>query len=124
MYRIRFTSFWRVIWYSVVIWLLANIVDGFVILPWYYLALPIVIFWTTVYYFRKGERTLLSGLRVSLFWFIVIFVLNLLELVGPYYANVGFYFSDFRNWFLYPLVLLTPVIYCLVFENRRIKKFG
>src|SRR3989344_4784103 len=124
MYRVRFTSLWRAIWYSVLIWLLANIFGGFIILPWYYLVLPILIFWITVYYFRKSERTLLSGLCVSLFWFFVIFVLNLLEFVGPYYGNFGFYFSDFRNWFLYPLVLLVPVIYCLIFENTTLKKFG
>jgi len=117
----KFTSFWRAIWYSVLIWLLANIFDGFVILPWYYLVLPILIFWTTVYYFRKSKRTLSAGLWISLFWFFVILALNFLEFIGPYYANFDFYFSDFRNWFLYPLVLLIPVIYCLVWENTKKK---
>ncbi|OGD83240.1 hypothetical protein A2165_00715 [Candidatus Curtissbacteria bacterium RBG_13_40_7] len=119
MSRLRLTSFWRVIWYSVLIWLSANIFGGFIFLPWYYLILPIVIFWTTVYYFRSSERTLSGGLRVSLFWFFAIFALNFLEFLGPYYANARYYFSDFRNWFLYPLVLLVPVIYCLCAERKR-----
>lgn len=108
---------WRIIWYSVLIWLASFIFGSFIILPWYYLVMPLTVFWTTVYFFKKSERTLVSGLWVSLFWFTVIIGMNLLEIMGPYYANFVLYFSDLRNWFLYPLILLIPVIYTLVWEN-------
>ena len=113
---------WRIVWYSVLIWGLTFILAGFVILPWFYLVLPLVVFWTTVYFFRKSERTLARGLWVGLFWFFIIIILNFLEVIGPYYANFSLYFSDFRNWFLYPLVLLIPVVYTLVSENNKPKK--
>ena len=113
---------WRIVWYSVLIWGLTFILAGFVILPWFYLVLPLVVFWTTVYFFKKSERTLVGGLWVGLFWFFIIIFLNFLEVIGPYYANFSLYFSDFRNWFLYPLVLLIPVVYTLILENTSYKK--
>lgn len=113
---------WRMTWYSVLIWLLAIAVGGFVILPWFYLVLPFVVFWMTIVYFRKEEKTLETGLLISLFWFFMILILDILELVGPYYANLDLYFSDPRNWLKYSLILLLPVIYCLILENRNTKK--
>jgi len=107
---------WRIVWYSVLIWGLTFILAGFVILPWFYLVLPLV------YFFKKSERTLVGGLWVGLFWFFIIIFLNFLEVIGPYYANFSLYFSDFRNWFLYPLVLLIPVVYTLILENTSYKK--
>ncbi|MBI2327868.1 hypothetical protein HYU92_06130 [Candidatus Curtissbacteria bacterium] len=111
----------RMVWYSVLIWLMAFFISGFVKLPFYYLVLPIVIFWLTIFYFKKSEKTVRSGLWISLSWFFMISVLDLVEIVGPYYGNAAFYFSDFRNWLKYPLVLLLPVIYSLIFENKSIK---
>lgn len=87
-------------------------------MPWYYLALPIVVFWTTVYYFKQADRTLVSGLRVALFWFFLIGALTILQIIGPYYSNFVFYLSDFRNWFIMPLILLIPFIYSLILENN------
>ncbi len=113
---------WRTIWYSVVIWLLAIIVGGLVILPWFYLVLPAVVFWSTIIYFKKEDKNLKTGLLISLFWFCVIFCLDILELVGPYYANAQLYFSDPRNWLKYALILLVPIIYTLVSENNSSKK--
>lgn len=113
---------WRMTWYSVLIWLLAIVVGGFVILPWFYLVLPFVVFWLTIIYFRKEEKSLKMGLLISLFWFSTILILDILELAGPYYANLGLYFSDSRNWLKYSLILLLPVIYCLILENRKVKK--
>jgi len=113
---------WRIFWYSILVWLLAFAVAQIVILPWFYLVLPIIVFWTTVYYFKRSERTLRSGLWVSLFWFLIIGIFSLLEIVGPYYFDVPLYFSDPRNWFLYPLILLIPVIYSLFLENTRFRK--
>lgn len=49
-------------------------------------------------------------------------ILDFFEIIGPYFGNVAFYFSDFRNFLKYPLVLLMPVIYCLVLENINLKK--
>lgn len=109
-------------WYSVLIWLLAIAVGGFVVLPWFYLVLPVVVFWLTIIYFRKEEKSLKMGLLISLFWFSTILALDILELAGPYYANLNLYFSDPRNWLKYSSILLLPVIYCLVLENRNKKK--
>lgn len=128
---------WRITWYSVVIWLLAFAIGGFVILPWYYLVLPILIFWITINYFKRSQMiTLLTaqkmpkstdkiltfGLWLSLAWFFVIAILTLFEIAGFYYFNFLFFFSDFRNWLLYPLVLLIPVVYSLTLENSKYKR--
>ena len=112
----------RLIWYSVLIWILAFAMSAFIVLPWSYLLLPVIVFWTTVYFFKKVERTLINGLVVALIWFLIILGLDFLELVGPYYSNVAYYFSDLRNWILYPLILLTPVIYSLIMENNKFKQ--
>lgn len=120
---------WRVVWYSVVIWITTLILGSIVVLPWFYLVTPFVIFWVTMFYFKKDvlgllekknkqDKILLLGLAVSIAWFFLLLGLNLLEVAGPYYYNVLFYFSDFRNWFLYPFVLLVPFVYCLTLDNR------
>lgn len=110
---------WRVTWYSVILWLSAIIVGGFVVLPWFYLAMPLVVIWLTVIYFKKTDKTLAAGLWISLVWFLTVAALDLLEIVGPYYMNASMYFSDFRNWLKYPLILLTPVIYSIILENSK-----
>lgn len=102
-----------------VIWLLAIFVGGFVVLPWYYLVLPLVVFWTTIIYFGKSEKTLKVGLWCSLVWFFAVATLDFLEIIGPYYSNAALYFSDTRNLLKYPLILLTPVIYSMVLESRK-----
>ena len=117
-------SGWRTVWYCVLIWLLSFLMSGFVVLPWYYLVLPIAVFWTTVFYFKKTQRTLQNGLLVSLFWFFVILGLNFLEIIGPYYSDLEYYFSDFRNWLLYPLILLIPFILGIIWENSNLKNRG
>ena len=113
---------WRDTWYSVILWILAIIIGGFVVLPWYYIALPLVVFWTTIIYFHKSDKSLRMGLWCALFWFFVICTLDLLEILGPYYKNASFYFSDSRNWLKFPLILLIPIIYTLISESRSIKK--
>ncbi len=124
---------WRIVWYSVVIWVIAWLLSSVVVLPWFYLVTPILIFWVTFIYFKKDvlgllgrgkrhDQILALGLAVSIVWFFILLALNMLEVVGPYYFNALFYFSDLRNWFLYPLVLLVPFIYCLMVDNRRFTK--
>lgn len=113
---------WRVTWYSVMLWIFSIIVGGIVILPWYYVILPIVIFWTTSFYFKGRDKSLRMGLWVSLIWFLTAAILDFLEVIGPYYMDASVYFSDSRNLIKYPLILLTPVIYCLFQENRKIKR--
>ena len=127
---------WRITWYSVLVWFLAVVVSGFVILPWFYFVMPVVIFFSTIFYFKKpamevfeakkrkrqADRIFALGLWVSIFWFAIMVILNTLEIIGLYYSNVLFYFSDFRNWFLYPLILLIPVVYSLILENARFFK--
>lgn len=113
---------WRDAWYSVLIWALAIAVTGIVILPWYYLALPLVVSWTTVFYFRIADKSLKTGLWVALFWFSAVVLLDILEIIGPYYSNAALYFSDTRNFLKYPIILLFPVIYGLILESRNTKK--
>lgn len=110
---------WRVVWYSVILWLSAIVVGGFVILPWFYLVLPFVVVWLTMIYFKKTDKSLRVGLWVALVWFLIVVSLDILEIIGPYYMNAEIYFADFRNWLKYPLILLTPVIYSMVLENSK-----
>lgn len=112
---------WRDTWYGVIIWLTLWLTAGLVILPWYFLILPLIILWVTVIYFRKGDNSLQAGLSVSIIWFLIMAVLDFLQILGPYYDNAFLYFSDSRNWVKYPLLLLVPVIYCLVFEALKSK---
>lgn len=113
---------WRVTWYSVILWLSAIVVSGFVVLPWFYLALPLVVVCLTMIYFKKTDKSLRVGLWVSLVWFLTVAVLDFLEIIGPYYSNAAIYFSDFRNWMKYPLILLTPVIYSILLENSKARR--
>lgn len=113
---------WRVTWYSVVLWLAAIVVSGFVVLPWFYLAMPLVVIWLTTIYFKKTDKSLAMGLWVAVVWFVIVAALDFLEIIGPYYMNAAAYFSDFRNFAKYPLILLTPVIYSLLLENSQFPK--
>lgn len=122
MRKVKETSNIRILWYSILVWAFSYIVALIVTIPWFYLVLPLIVYSTTIYYFKKTEITLAAGLRAAIFWFITIVSINLLELFGPYYADFRLYFSDLRNWFLYPLILLIPVIYTIVLENRRFLK--
>lgn len=113
---------WRIAWYSVVLWIAAIAIGGFVIIPWFYLALPLVVIWLTMVYFKKTDKSLRWGLWVALVWFLIVASLDLLEIIGPYYSNAAIYFSDFRNWMKYPLILLTPVIYSIFLENSHARR--
>lgn len=112
----------RAVWYCVLVWLLTFFAAAVFIFPWFYLVLPFIVFWTTVYYFRSEERSLAAGLKLSLFWFAILIALDILEILGPYYSNALLYFSDVKNWSLFPLVLLIPVIYGIVKENSKFKR--
>src|SRR3989344_3804203 len=70
--------------------------------------------------FGCDNSVVLSGFAI--FCLFTIVSINLLEIFGPYYTDFRLYFSDLRNWFLYPLILLIPVIYTIVSENRRFLK--
>ena len=134
--KVKLRLNWRLVWYSVLIWLLAFVLSGLVVLPWYYLVMPLVVFSITAIYFRKvvwgsisykdisgrRDRIFALGLGVSLLWFLILVIVNILEFVGLYYSNFHFYFSDFRNWMLYPLMLLTPVVYSLMIANGRTRR--
>jgi len=122
MRKVKETSNIRILWYSVLAWAFSYIVALIVTIPWFYLVLPFIVYSTTIYYFKKTEITLAAGLKAAIFWFITVASINLLEIFGPYYADFSLYFSDLRNWFLYPLILLVPVIYTIVSENRRFLK--
>lgn len=118
----------RILWYATFLWALGVFVGGFVILPWFYLVLTILVFWLTAAFMRKGrvkakiyrsrrDKILIRGLRTSLFWSAVVLALDFSILVGFNFQNLVVYFSDPRSWFKYPLIILMPVIYSLVLEN-------
>ena len=115
-------SAWRVVWYSVLIWILSIVISIVVILPWFYLAYSGIVLGLSAYYFRKVEKTLRAGLRVALFWFFIVLVLDFFELVVFNFADNTLFISDVRNWVRYALLLLTPVIYGLVAENISFKQ--
>lgn len=135
--RARVGLNWRIAWYSVVVWVLVFLLGGLVILPWFYLTLPLAILWVTIFYFRRAEimkllaakkvrkgrdRVFALGLGVSVVWFLVVILLSVLEVAGFYYFNFGLYFSDPRNWLAFPLILLVPVVYGIILENRRFRR--
>ena len=122
MKKAKMASSVRILWYSVLVWIFSYLVALVVAIPWFYFVLPLIVYSTTIYYFKKTEKTLGAGLKAAIFWFFTIVRINLLEIFGPYYADFRLYFSDLRNWFLYPLILLIPVIYAIVLENRRFSK--
>lgn len=128
---------WRALWYSTLIWLLGFALASIVVLPWFYLAAPILMFTVTVFYFKiinpfsvkRGRRALADhdaiftfGLGAAIAWFVIISVLTFAEIAGFYYFNFLFYFSDFRNWYLLVLILLVPVLYGLILENSKLAK--
>jgi len=134
---LKLTINWRILWYSVLIWFLGFLVSAVVILPWYYLALPLVIILTIFYYFKivsptqtkRGRRAKAEvdsifafGLGAAIAWFAIIAVLTVAEIAGFYYFNFSYYFSDFRIWYLYSLVILMPVVYSLILENSKFSK--
>lgn len=132
MKRVKVAINWRIIWYSVLIWVTAFLVGSFIFLPWFYIVLPLFILLLTVYYFDTKDiggsavsfacLPARQGLAVAIAWFFTIALFSLLEIVGFYYYDFAYYFSDIRNWFLYPLVLLIPVVYGIILENSETKK--
>lgn len=127
---------WRIVWYSVLIWLMGFLVAAIVIIPWYYLVITLTLALTTVYYFKiakpfevkRGRRAkrdrdkfFAFGLGAAIAWFTIVGFLTILEIAHLYYFDFFFYFSDFRNWYLLALVLLLPVVYGLLLENSQYK---
>lgn len=112
----------RIVWYAVLIWILAIVTSWFVMLPWFYLAFVLIVFGITAYYFRKVEKTLRAGLWISLLWFFVVFFMDFLEVVAFNFADNVLYISDVRNWLKYILILLVPSIYCLILESIIMRK--
>lgn len=132
MKKVSVAFSWRIVWYSAVIWVTAFLVGSFIFLPWFYIVLPLFILLLTVYYFDTKDigssavsfarLPARQGLAVAIAWFFTIALFSLLEIIGFYYFDFGYYFSDIRNWFLYPLVLLIPVVYGIILENSETKK--
>ena len=134
LHPIKLSTKWRVIWYSVLIWFLGFVISAVIMLPWYYPVQALVIISATIFYFKiidpfsvkRGRRAKVDvdkvfafGLTAALAWFSIITILTIAEIAGFYYFNFAFYLSDFRNWYLYILVLLVPVLYSLILENFR-----
>lgn len=114
-------------------WGFSVIVAGFVILPWFYVALGLVILYMTVTFFGKvkvpktiyrhrQDRDVMRGLWIGLFWSVAVAVLDFLAFIGLDFASGIIYFSDSRNWFKYPVIILVPIIWGLILENIRKRK--
>ncbi len=65
------------------------------------------------------DNILIFALVSALVWFLILILFGLAEIAGFYYFNFMFYLSDFRNWYIFALVLLVPVVYGLVLENAK-----
>ena len=65
----------RALWYSVVIWLLAIVISGFVIVPWFYIVMTAAVSLLTIYYFKlivplkikRGRKKMAERDRVFIF---------------------------------------------------------
>lgn len=117
---------WRILWYCALIWILTFLVSGVVLLPWFYIILPLVVLLATVYYLDNknvpGENLLAVGIGASIAWFFALILISFFEVAKFYYFDLAFYFSDSRNWLLYPVVLLVPVVYAIILDNGRVRR--
>lgn len=115
---------WKILWYSLFLWVMTIVFSGIVILPWFYLVLTIFVLLVTIIFFRVDKRIwnregriFSKGLQAAFFWPIIIFLLDFMEFVGLDLANAFIYFSDPRSWFKFPILILMPIIYSIVLEN-------
>lgn len=122
----------RTTWYALLVWIIAFLISGTIVVPMYFIVMPLVVLMLTVYYFdtaqlkkvKAKDRDLFIkyGIVGALFWFLVAGILSFVEMAGFYYLNVGFYLSDFKNLFLFPVILLTPVLYGIVLSNKMFRR--
>lgn len=115
---------WKILWYSLFLWVLTIALSGIIILPWFYPVLAIIVLIVTIIFFRVDKRIWIiegkifsKGLQAAFFWPVVIFSLDFVEFVGMDLANAFIYFSDPRSWFKFPLIILMPIIYSIILEN-------
>ena len=129
LYRNIFKLDWRIAWYGVMVWILSLMLSSVIILPWFYVIFPPVIFGITIFFFRKDTDSNLNfknvkgvffaqGLSVGLIWFVSILILDFFQLVGFDLTSATVYFLDPRNFMKYPIVILVPAIYGLIIENK------
>ena len=123
--RAKFRTDWRLAWYCCLIWLLLAIVSNLVVFPWFYLALPAVVFFVSILYFgRRGAKIpadlmiFAQSLRVGVVWFIAVLVLDIVAFVGFDLGNLYLYLVDSRNFFKLPIIILVPVFYGLFMEKH------
>ena len=111
---------WRLAWYSSLIWLVLALVSNLVVYPWFYLALPAAAFLATAFYFRglDAESIFAQGLRIGIFWFFVVITLDFFVYVGFDWGNFYLYLIDNRSFLKFPVVILVPVFYALLAEQR------
>jgi len=119
----------RAVWYAVIVWIFSFFASGVVIAPWFYVVMPLLVLMFTVHYFDGGnikkstsDELVHYGLGVAIFWFLFAALFSFIEIVGFYYFDLAFYFSDFKNIYLFPLLLLVPVLYAIVLSNKKPKK--
>lgn len=124
---------YKLVWYAAIIWLATFVISSTMVLPWSYLASAFLVFAASVFYVRgeagkynkrnTGRDVIFEiGLFASIVWFGAITIISILEIAGFYYFDVGLFFSDIRNWILFPLILVMPVVYSLVLDGKKNKK--
>jgi hypothetical protein len=120
---------WRLSFYCAFVWLQVVLISGFIVLPWYFFALPLAVFITTVIYFRipnnelyksrfNRETLFAQGLWLGFAWFFAILIMDFVEFVNFDLQNFYVYLLDSRNFLKFPVVILIPVIYSLVLEQQ------
>lgn len=115
--KANFRLNWRLAWYSVLLWFVLAFVSSIAVFPWFYIAVPAVVFLATSLYFHgAGEGIFANSLKLGAFWFIAVFVLDFVMFVGFDLGNLYLYLVDGRSFLKFPIVILVPVLWGLLFE--------
>lgn len=121
--RTNFRFNWRLSWYSVLVWLLLALVSSLAVFPWFYLTVPSVVVLSTALFLRGDQSGDLfaRSLKLGVFWFFSVFTLDLIMFVGLDPDNFYLYLVDGRSFLKLPVVILVPVLFGLLKEQRLYK---
>lgn len=114
---------WRLAWYSALLWSLLVFVASLAVFPWFYLAVPAVVLLATSLFFRGTRRAIFAkSLRLSVFWFFTVLALDFVIFVGFDLSNLYLYLVDGRSFLKFPIVILVPVLWGLLKEQKARKR--
>ena len=122
----------RAIWYLVLTWVFGFIIGSTIVLPWFYIILPLVVLLLAVYYLDRPTITVSkkdlrdeifkAGLALSVVWFLGALIYSTFIVWEFYYFNFNLFFSDSRNWFMPAVFLIIPIVYSVVLANIKGRK--